>query len=77
MDDQLAAINRARAWAAEELEVTMALVPDISRNVRPLDAQRSRSPDWAVVNRDQGVIALGLGRPGNRQPAGSFLARSV
>lgn len=61
-DEQLAAINRARAWAAEELEVSMALAPDISRNVRPVD-HSLQVARWAVDNRDKGIIALGLGGP--------------
>jgi adenosine deaminase len=60
MDDQLAAINRVRAWAAEELEVTMTLVPDIARNVRPVEHSLEVA-SWAVANQDKGIIALGLG----------------
>lgn len=73
MDDQLAAINRARAWAAEELEVTMTLVPDISRNVRPLD-HALEVARWAVANQDQGIIALGLGGPEIDNPPELFSA---
>jgi aminodeoxyfutalosine deaminase len=62
MDAQLAAINRARAWAEEELDVTMALVPDISRNVRPVEHSLEVA-DWALANREHGVIGLGLGGP--------------
>ena len=62
MDDQLAAINRARTWAEEELDVTMALVPDISRNIRPIEHSLDVA-QWALDNRDKGVIALGLGGP--------------
>ena len=62
MDDQVAAINRARAWAEEELDVTMALVPDISRNVRPIEHSLEVA-QLALDNRDRGVIALGLGGP--------------
>jgi adenosine deaminase len=62
MDDQLAAINRARAWAEEELEVTMSLVPDISRDIRPL-AHSVEVARWAIANQDKGIIALGLGGP--------------
>jgi adenosine deaminase len=62
MDEQLAAINRSRTWAEEELEVTMTLVPDISRNIRPL-AHSIEVARWAVANQDKGIIALGLGGP--------------
>lgn len=61
-DEQLAAINRARAWAEEELDVSMALVPDISRNVRPVD-HSIQVASWALNNRDKGIIGLGLGGP--------------
>ncbi len=61
-DDQLAAINRARAWAADELEVTMGLAPDISRNVRPV-AHSMLVANWAVQKQGQGIIGLGLGGP--------------
>ena len=62
MDEQLAAINRARAWAEEELEVTMRLVPDISRDIRPL-SHSLEVARWAIANQDKGIIALGLGGP--------------
>jgi adenosine deaminase len=61
-DQQLAAINRARAWAKEELDVSMALAPDISRNVRPVD-HSLQVARWALDNRDKGIIGLGLGGP--------------
>ena len=61
-DEQLAAINRARAWAEEELDVSMALAPDISRNVRPVD-HSLQVARWALDNRDKGIIGLGLGGP--------------
>ena len=70
-DEQLAAINRARAWAAEELEVSMALAPDISRNVRPVD-HSLQVAQWAVDNRDNGIIALGLGGPEIDNPPDLF-----
>lgn len=62
MDEQLAAINRARRRAEEELEVTMRLVPDISRNVRPLESSLEVAR-WAVANQDKGIVGLGLGGP--------------
>ncbi|MEK7834408.1 MAG: adenosine deaminase, partial [Acidobacteriota bacterium] len=36
-EDQLAALSRARAWAAAELGVSVNWVLDISRNVRPIE----------------------------------------
>lgn len=62
LDEQLAAINRARVWAREELDVTMGLVPDISRNVRPVDHSLEIA-NWAMENSENGVIGLGLGGP--------------
>ena len=62
MDDQLAAINRARYWAKRELGVRMRMAPDISRMVRPIEHSLMVA-DWAIANRDNGIIALGLGGP--------------
>ncbi|MCB9450995.1 MAG: adenosine deaminase [Anaerolineaceae bacterium] len=65
-EDQLAAINRARAWAEAELGVTMGLIIDISRNVTPEEGLVTA--EWAIKHRDNGVIALGLGGPENGHP---------
>lgn len=59
--DQLAAINRARAWAASELGVQMALIIDIDRAM-PAD-QSQMVADWAIDAMGDGVVALGLGGP--------------
>ncbi|HEY3228160.1 MAG TPA: adenosine deaminase [Roseiflexaceae bacterium] len=56
---QLAALNRARAWAEAELGVTMRLVLDFARKA-PLE-QAATVADWAIAARDEGVVALGLG----------------
>ncbi len=61
-DEQLAAINRARKKAETTLGVRMGLMPDISRNMRPVEESFLVS-DWAVQNMDNGIIALGLGGP--------------
>lgn len=61
-DEQLAAINRARARAGDSLGVNMGLVPDISRQIRPID-HSLQVADWAVQNMQNGIIALGLGGP--------------
>lgn len=73
MDDQLAAINRARAWAESNLGVRMGLAPDISRQVRPLEHSLEVA-DWAVANRSDGIIALGLGGPEIDNPPELFNA---
>ena len=62
MDEQLAAINHARVWAGDELGVRMGLVPDVSRQIRPLDHSLLIA-EWAVANMGNGIIALGLGGP--------------
>ncbi len=61
-DEQLAAINRARERARTSLGVNMGLVPDISRQIRPIDHSLLVA-DWAVQNMQNGIIALGLGGP--------------
>lgn len=61
-EEQLAAINRARMRAADELGVYAGLVPDIARQVRPIEHSLLVA-EWAIASRDQGVIALGLGGP--------------
>lgn len=60
--DQLAAINRARAWAEVELGVRMNLVMDVSRDVQPVEHSLEVA-DWAVQAAGQGVIGFGLGGP--------------
>jgi adenosine deaminase len=57
--DQLAAINRARAWAKAELGTTMGLVIDIARE-RPAE-ESLLVADWAIESIGNGVVALGLG----------------
>lgn len=61
-DEQLAAINRARKKAEKSLGVSMGLVPDISRHMRPVEASFLVA-DWAAQNMGNGIIALGLGGP--------------
>lgn len=61
-DEQLAAINRARKKAETSMGVRMGLVPDISRQMRPVE-ESFLVVDWAAQNMDKGIIALGLGGP--------------
>lgn len=57
--DQLAALNRARAWAAQALGVRCGIVIDIDRG---MDAAKSPLvADWAIAAAGDGVVALGLG----------------
>ncbi len=59
--EQLAAINRARAWAAAELNTTLTLTIDIARFVSPEEGLITA--DWAIAGMGQGVSAFGLGGP--------------
>ncbi len=58
LDDQLAAVNRARAWAKEELEVDLGLIIDIVREW-PVE-EGLEIVDWAIENHGNGIVALGL-----------------
>ncbi len=62
MDDQLAAINRARKFGEETLGIRISMMPDISREMRPVE-ESHQIADWAVANRNNGIISLGLGGP--------------
>ena len=59
-DDQMAALNRARAWARETHGVDMQFIVDIPRNM-VTDAESMMIAEWAVSGMDRGVVALGLG----------------
>lgn len=57
---QLAAINRARAWAERELNTSLALIIDIPREwCTP--AEGEQVAEWAIAGHGRGVAALGLG----------------
>ena len=62
LDDQLAALNRARKAAEEKWGVRINLAPDISRERRPIEASHQIA-EWAIKNRDNGITSLGLGGP--------------
>jgi adenosine deaminase len=57
--EQIAAINRARAWAEDVHGVTMALVTDIAREVTV--EKGHVTADWAIEYFGRGVDAFGLG----------------
>jgi len=59
-EDQVAALGRARDWAARELEISVGWVFDIVRNVRPVEHGLTVA-DWAIRGMESGVVALGLG----------------
>ncbi len=69
-EQQLAAINRARAWAESELGVSMGLILDISRDVSP--AEGLITTEWAIGGMGRGVVALGLGGPEDGNPPTKF-----
>ena len=58
-EQQLAAIQRARAWAQRELGVDMTLTLDIARELRP--DQGMVTADWAIAAFGNGVSGFGLG----------------
>jgi adenosine deaminase len=61
LDDQLDAINRARAAAERDHGITMSLTIDYPRHLDPdLFVEVAH---WAVANMSRGVSALGLGGP--------------
>lgn len=70
-EDQLAALSRARDWAAEELGISVNWVLDISRNVRPVEHGLTVA-DWVISGKNHGVVALGLGGPENGHPPELF-----
>lgn len=70
-EDQLAALSRARDWAAAEFGISVNWVLDISRNVRPIEHGLTVA-DWVINGRDHGVVALGLGGPENGHPPELF-----
>ena len=59
--EQLAAINRARAWAEGEHGVTMRVIVDIPRPMSEDDGLMIA--DWAIRGMGDGVVALGLAGP--------------
>lgn len=69
--DQLAALSRAREWAAAEFGISAGWVLDISRNVRPVEHGLTVA-DWVIGGRENGVVALGLGGPENGHPPELF-----
>jgi len=70
-DDQLSALNAARAWAAHELRITSGIVIDIPRIVPAEDGVMVA--DWAISGMGNGVVALGLGGPEVGNPAERYV----
>jgi aminodeoxyfutalosine deaminase len=68
--DQLAALNRARAWGEEALGVRMGLIIDIPREI---SADEGRiCAQWAISGMGSGVVALGLGGDEAKYPPEKF-----
>lgn len=59
-DDQMAALNRARKWANETLNVDMGIVLDISRGATTHD-ESMLIAEWAVSAKNNPVVAFGVG----------------
>ena len=70
-EDQIAALGRAREWAARELGISVGWVLDIVRNVRPVEHGLTVA-DWAISGVESGVVALGLGGIEAGHPAELF-----
>jgi adenosine deaminase len=70
--DQLAALNRARAWGAAELGVRMGLVIDIPRVISADDGLLVA--EWCIGAHGDGVVALGLGGPEVGNPPERYAA---
>jgi adenosine deaminase len=68
--EQLAALNRARAWAEAEYGVGMGLVLDIARDVSAEEGLFTA--EWAISGMGEGVVALGLGGPEVGHPPEKF-----
>lgn len=58
LEDQLAAINRARVWAADELNTTMTLTFDIAREV---------SADDGLITANWAIRRIGNSIPNSRR----------
>jgi adenosine deaminase len=57
-EDQLAALNRARAWGEGALDTQMRLIIDIPRQVTASEGRTTA--EWAISAMGDGVVALGL-----------------
>ena len=62
LNDQLEAITKARNEAYRKYGVTIGLVVDLSRQVRPVK-HSIQIAKWAVKNMNKGVVGFGLGGP--------------
>jgi len=68
--DQLAALNRARAWGEEILGVRVGLIVDIPREISADEGKVCA--EWAIGGMGSGVVALGLGGDEVQHPPEKF-----
>lgn len=68
--EQLAALNRARAWGEAEYGIKMNFIIDIPRSI-PAE-KGPMIADWAISGQGNGVVALGLGGPEANNPPEKF-----
>jgi adenosine deaminase len=68
--EQIEAINRARSWAAAQLNVGMTLTIDIPRQISAKEGPMIA--DWAISAMGNGVSAFGLGGPEIDNPPEKF-----
>jgi adenosine deaminase len=69
-DEQMDALNRARAWAETKLGIVCQIILDISRETQPEEGLTVAQ--WAVSAMEKGVCALGLGGPEVDNPPEKF-----
>jgi adenosine deaminase len=69
-EDQLAALNRARAWGEGALDTQMRLIIDIPRQVTASEGRTTA--EWAISAMGDGVVALGLAGHEADDPAEKF-----
>lgn len=69
-DEQMEAVNRARAWGERELGVRMGVIVDIPRQVSPQEGDTIAA--WVIEGYGDGIVALGLGGPEIGNPPQKF-----
>ena len=70
-DEQMTALNRARAWGIEQLGVTMNFIVDIARTVSPEEGLELAR--WVTGDADYHIVALGLGGTEVGHPPEKFI----
>lgn len=70
LDEQLDAVNRARAWGERELGTRMGIIVDIPRERHPSVGREVA--EFVARRHGDGVIAIGLGGPERGNPPEKF-----